>query len=94
MNDMIRLTFPPTHSDADIERLLHEYGELFPNRLAEWIEIEKTFVDTEQDKLRKISVEVLEFLRDRCAWDSMFALSTASFDLRFKVISLAKHELS
>jgi hypothetical protein len=91
---MIHLTFPPTHSDADIERLFHEYGELFPNRLAEWIEIEKTFVDTDQDELRKISIEVLEFLRDRCAWVSTFALSTASFDLRSKVVSLAKPELS
>lgn len=90
MTRKIHLTFPPSHTDEDIQYLYDEYRMKFPDRFQEWVEIEKTFTDPDQNPLREIQVEGLKFIQEVCEWDSTFAIGSAWFDLRLKVIDFAK----
>ena len=92
MHERIRLTFPPTHSPNDIQHLLDEYRARFPERLQEWVEIERAFTNSDDDPLREIQLEGVRFLREVCDYDhdSTLPVSSAWFDLRLKVIELAK----
>lgn len=90
MRERIQLTYPSTHTDEEIQYLFDEYRKKFPDRFREWVEIEKTFTNSNDDPLREIHVEGLRFLQDFCEYDSTFALGSAWFDLRTKVVEFAK----
>jgi hypothetical protein len=93
MRERIRLTFPATHSQDDIQQLLDEYRARFPERFREWVEIERTFTKSDDDPLREIQLEGVQFLREVCDYDRdhpTLSVSSAWFDLRLKVIELAK----
>ncbi len=90
MTDKIHLTFPPRHTDSDVEHLLEEYRKRFPESFENWVAIEKSFVDSDKDPLRKIAQEGLRFFAELCQADSTLALSTAWYDVRRKVIEFAK----
>ena len=93
MRERIRLTFPGTHTPDDIQYLLDEYRARFPERFREWVEIERIYTNSDDDLLREIEPEGVRFLREVCDYDHdnpSFSVSSAWFDLRLKVIQLAK----
>jgi hypothetical protein len=104
MSGKIHLTFPRTHSDKDIEFLFQEYGKRFPEKLADWIDVEKRLSeqiragedveDSPQNPLRQITREFFEFMKEYCTWESTFASTTAASHIRSKVISLSEQRSS
>ena len=92
MRERIRLTYPGTHTADDIQYLFDEYRARFPERLQEWVEIERIFTNPDDNPLREIQLEGMRFLRDVCDCDpdATFPILSAWFDLRLKVIEIAK----
>ena len=85
----VRLTYPSTHSDEEIEYLYNKYREEFPDRFRQWVQIEKDYEGAGDDPLDELNRHGVQFLMENTDWESSTALFSAWFDIRQKVIRYA-----
>jgi len=85
----VRLTYPSSHSDEDIEHLYNKYRTDFPERFRAWVAIERNFREAGDNPLEELNRHGIEFLMETTDWESSTALFSAWFDIRLKVIRFA-----
>jgi hypothetical protein len=85
----IRLTYPTTHTDQEIECLYNKYRTDFPDRFQEWVRIEKDFSSYGEDPLAELNRHGIEYLMENTEWETSMALFSAWHDIRKIVIRFA-----
>jgi hypothetical protein len=86
----LRLTYPPTFSESDVQALFESYARSNPSELNAWRNIERDYKSESKAALRDIQNRVTEFLMANTEWDNLSSLTSAWMAIRKKVVDSVK----